>query len=324
MAQPLIEPSPSGRVVRIHQPQQTPLVLAVDDDRSLLLLLQERLMTLGYDVITASTGDAAMKFAQEHAERLDALLLDRMMPGLSGLDVVKMMKAIPQLAGIPIIMQTAADRPEQIQEGIDAGVFYYLTKPLNPALLTSVLASAIEESRRQRLLRQEMQQVNKSFLLMESARFEFRTLAEAHSLAAFVANAFPDPERVISGLAELAINAVEHGNLGITYDEKTVLMERRSWLNEVERRLASPEHLHKNAELILKRQTDGIYVQITDQGKGFEWKRYLTIDPSRATDNHGRGIAQANQLCFDALRYNEKGNQVIVCVRHHHQEPLEW
>ena len=65
-----------------------------------------------------------------------------------------------------------------------------------------------------------------------------------------------------------------------------------------------------------------MYVVITDQGDGFDWKKFMRIDPSRAGDNHGRGIAQANATSFDKLTYNDKGNQVIAFVGLEKQ--LEW
>lgn len=316
MKQQAMHPSPNdtSHVVNLYQPSQTPLVLAADDDRSLLAILQKRLEGLGYQVLTATNGDDAFSIIERESDRLDAILLDREMPGLKGLEVVRMMKSIRHLSRIPVIMQTAADRPEQIEEGIEAGVFYYLTKPIQARILESVLSSAIEESRRQRALRNDMHRHSVSFTLMESGRFLVRTLDEAYSISSFISHCFPEPERVVQGIADLVVNAVEHGNLGISYDEKTVLVEKKHWLEEVERRLALPEYTNRWVEIVFKRREDGCYIQITDEGEGFDWRSFLTIDASRATDNHGRGIAQANQLCFDVLRYNERGNQVIGII----------
>ena len=57
--------------------------------------------------------------------------------------------------------------------------------------------------------------------LLEKARFRFRTLEDARTLAFLIANCFPEPQVAVYGLNELLINAVEHGNLGITFAEKT-------------------------------------------------------------------------------------------------------
>ena len=66
---------------------------------------------------------------------------------------------------------------------------------------------------------------SRTFGLMHEAAFAFRTLHSARDIATVLANAFPDPKRVVIGLTELLVNAVEHGNLAITYDEKSRLRE---------------------------------------------------------------------------------------------------
>jgi len=73
---------------------------------------------------------------------------------------------------------------------------------------------------------------------------------------------------------------------------------------------------------MLIRREDSVAVRITDQGEGFDWQDYLHIDPSRAADNHGRGIAQANVISFDELEFNTRGNQLTASARL--EEELEW
>ncbi|HEY8189209.1 MAG TPA: response regulator, partial [Micavibrio sp.] len=108
-----------------------------------------------------------------------------------------------------------------------------------------------------------------SFQMMKSLQFEFRTIDEAERLASFLANFFPEPERVIQGLAELMFNAIEHGNLGIGYETKVDLCRRGNWHNEIQQRLESPGYYDRVAEVALSRKDGGIYVVITDQGEGF-------------------------------------------------------
>ena len=75
----------------------------------------------------------------------------------------------------------------------------------------------------------------------------FRTLDSARDIATVLANAFPQPKRVVIGLTELLVNAVEHGNLGITYEEKSRLREAEKWESEVDARLADPANAGKHA-----------------------------------------------------------------------------
>ena len=152
------------------------------------------------------------------------------------------------------------------------------------------------------------------FHLMKSLQFQFRTIEEAEKLAVFLANFFHDPDRVVQGLAELMINAIEHGNLGIGYDAKIELCRTGNWSSEIRQRLDSPAFRDQVAEIAMTRKDGGTYVVITDQGEGFDWKRYLKIDPARAGEAHGRGIAMANSISFDKLTYNESGNKAIAFV----------
>lgn len=301
---------------------QTARVLAVDDDRTMLLMLESQLEELGYEVLTARDGAEALSILEEEQNRIDMILLDREMPKMSGMEVVARVMDDPELRKIPIIMQTGSDQPKQIKEGIDAGVYYYLTKPIDGEILKSVLTAAFREVCQQKILKSELKQHKTSFHLIDSCKFFYNSLLEAESLACFIANCYPSPERVVSGLAELLINAVEHGNFGMGYDEKTELIKLGNWREELLRRPNFPEHRNKRVEVILRCKEDGIHLKITDEGIGFDWRKYLHVDPSRAQDNHGRGVAQANAISFDQVTYNDVGNQVTAFVSK--EESLEW
>lgn len=301
-------------------PELTYKLLVADDDRTTRMLLQAKLEDLGYHVTPAKNGAQAWDFIQETS--FDIILLDREMPKLSGLDVVAKLKEDPILKKIPVIMQTGADQPEQIKEGIDAGVYYYLTKPFDNSVLESVLTAATREINQKNALNSELRQHKKSFNLITNCKFTCNTLTDAESLACFLANCFPSPDTVVSGLAALLINAHEHGNLGIGYETKTKLMKQGNWRQEVEKREHLPENQDKKISIEFKREPTGLFLIIEDQGDGFNWPKYLAIDPSRAQDNHGRGIAQANIISFDNITYNEKGNQVTAFVSQ--EDELDW
>jgi CheY-like chemotaxis protein len=290
-------------------------ILAVDDSPPSLMLLKSLLsQNEDYEISTAVNGREALDLLHARAGAVDIVLIDRMMPEMDGLAVCAAMKADGRLRYIPVIMQTAADRPEEISEGIRAGVFYYLTKPLNGETLLSVVGAAARQVKLFRQLRSEMSQWKVSFGLVQSLHCTFQTIEEGESLATFLANFFPKPDLALTGISELLINAVEHGNLGIDYDDKGRLVQENAWRQEVARRLSDPLYRDRKVEVMFERRENGCSIRISDEGDGFEWRRYLNVDPSRATDNHGRGIAMANMLCFDSLEFNEKGNQVTGFV----------
>ena len=288
--------------------------LAVDDDRSMRMMLQTQLEDLGHNVVTANDGKSAWDILNNQRDTIDIVVIDREMPGMNGLEVVSLMKNDPHLKNIPVIMQTGSDKAEQIREGIDAGVYYYLTKPIDEDILASVISAAVRNVSQQKLLNQELKHHKSSFNLITHCKFVLRTLPEAEDLACFLANCYPNPEKVVTGIAELLINGVEHGNLGIGYEEKTWLLKSGTWRDEVIRRGNYPEHKNKTVDVIYKKLSDGYYLQIKDCGNGFDWRKFIKVDPSRAQENHGRGIAQANSMSFDRITYNDAGNEVTAFI----------
>jgi CheY-like chemotaxis protein/anti-sigma regulatory factor (Ser/Thr protein kinase) len=295
--------------------QETSLsILAVDDNPTSLRLLEAMLERNKFNVRTAVNGKEAMAILNKFHDKIDIILLDRMMPEMNGIEVCNAMKADEKLRDIPIIMQTAANHPEEISEGIAAGVFYYLTKPLIPKMLLSVVDAAAKQVRCHKQLRLEMKRRKISFGLVQILKCTFQTLDEAEGLSVFLANYFDDPGRTLTGISELLVNAVEHGNLGISYETKSKLVAENRWQDEISKRLADPQYADRRVTVIFERKEKACYIQITDEGNGFDWKQYMEVDPSRATHNHGRGIAMANMLCFSKLVYNKKGNQVTGIV----------
>jgi anti-sigma regulatory factor (Ser/Thr protein kinase) len=119
---------------------------------------------------------------------------------------------------------------------------------------------------------------------------------------------------VVTGISELLVNALEHGNLKIGYAEKSNLMRSGTWQMEVERRLSAKENIDGYIELEFKVEADTVQIRIRDQGKGFDWTPFLDLDPERAFDPHGRGIAMARLSSFDDLEYLGDGNEVLATV----------
>jgi CheY-like chemotaxis protein len=288
-------------------------ILAVDDEEFNLDIIRRHLLRAGFEAILAGDGFAALQKLEEHPD-IGAIVLDRMMPGMDGMEFLSRIKNNAKYRDIPVIMQTAAAGSEQVLQGIQAGVYYYLTKPYDDVLLVAILEAALKDARTKKEMREEVGRQRRMLGLMEEAIFRFRTLEDAKTLAFYIANCFPDPEKVVFGLNELLINAVEHGNLGITYSEKTKLVLGGTWMEEVERRLEAPEYINKHARLSFKAGEDAIAVRIKDEGEGFDWTKYVELSPDRATDPHGRGIAATRLMSFDSMEYLGIGNEVVCKV----------
>ena len=116
-------------------------ILCVDDDDAIRFLLQRILQNAGYDATTCDNGGDALELIAQNAP--DLLVLDLEMPGLSGFEVCRRLKANPFTARIPILMVTAQSDIESKVAGFEAGADDYLGKPFLPQELTVRVASLL-------------------------------------------------------------------------------------------------------------------------------------------------------------------------------------
>jgi len=105
-------------------------ILAVDDERAIVRLVQVNLERQGYQVVTAFDGKEALEKVE--SERPDLIVLDVMMPYMDGFEVLQNLKKNPNTRDIPVIMLTAKAQDADVFRGWQSGVDCYLTKPFNP------------------------------------------------------------------------------------------------------------------------------------------------------------------------------------------------
>lgn len=290
-------------------------ILLAEDEEIAAAVIQTTLYDAGYDVVLAVDGQDAWSLLQRGDTAFDVFLLDWEMPRMDGMQLLLRLKSDPRLREIPVVMQTAFNDAASIQAGLDAGAYYYLTKPFQPRVLSSVVKAALEQFREYRSMQESVRRSQRPLALLEHGLFRFRTLEEGALLADFFAHACPNPEDAVLGLRELLINAVEHGNLGIGYMEKSHLLFNDGWDAEINRRLNRPEYRDRYVTVQFERSADALTFTIRDQGKGFDWNPYLDFDPARVFDLNGRGIAMARAKSFDAVDYQGSGNIVVARVR---------
>jgi len=202
---------------------------------------------------------------------------------------------------------------DSVSNTMAAGAKYYLTKPPQVPYLLAVVRSAIEARREFDRVKESLNEALQWIGFLDAGAFSYQTVSEAGSLALTLAQASANPIRAWQGLNELLLNAVEHGNLGISYAEKSSLMLNGRLVEEIERRQQDQKYRSLRVSVHLARTPDGLELTIRDQGDGFDWKKYLEYSEERAFDLHGRGIAMATH-CFDSIEYKGSGNTVKVTI----------
>src|SRR5262249_43358498 len=133
-----------------------PAVLVVDDVEDNRAVLIARLARLGIDrVKTAASGSEALALIAR--ERFDLVLLDVMMPGMSGPQVLKALRSEGRLADLPVIMVSALSEMASVVECIELGADDYLTKPINATLLRARVNATLEKKRLRDSIREATQ-----------------------------------------------------------------------------------------------------------------------------------------------------------------------
>ena len=289
-------------------------VLVVDDEQLNLFIIEEFLegegLVLDLHAVPLSAWDALL--APDSGFSL--VVLDRMMPGMDGMEFLRRMKLERRFANIPVIMQTAASSPDQVRQGLEAGAYYYLTKPYAPEALISIVRAALDDRRSRDQLLNRAMALEETQKLIRRVEYSFVSLDDVSRLVPVLAAMCPAPDIAAPGLADLMVNAVEHGNLGVSYQEKSLLKWEGDWDAEIQRRLGLPQFAGRYATIHVERGTQGVIFTIVDQGDGFDWQKYLVFDPERAFDPNGRGIAMAKMMSFATIEYQGKGNVVVATV----------
>jgi len=286
-------------------------ILIVEDEAANLKLLSTYLDDAGYRIDTAADGREALE--KLRATRDYALVVtDRLMPVMDGMELFKQIRQDKKLKSLPVIMQTGANAPQEISEGIKAGVYYYLTKPYQEETLLTLVNSAIRDSQQQQSFVKRLTEQKQALNTFLQGQFQIQTMTEAENVAFLLSGMFAQPERAVTGLYELIVNAIEHGTLGIGLEKKSQLLNSGNWQDEIKYRLGLPENTQKHVTVSFTKNDRDIIVTITDQGPGFDWRPFMEIEPSRATQSNGRGIAKANLLCFNSVTYQGNGNSVQI------------
>ena len=124
-----------------EKPVEQTRILVVDDDEQNVELLEAYLTDAGYQVLKALDGASALKMVSD--DKPDLILLDIMMPDISGYEVCKRVRENPEVAGTPILMVTALGAMADIEKGIDVGTDDFLTKPVNRLELLARVRSLV-------------------------------------------------------------------------------------------------------------------------------------------------------------------------------------
>ncbi|EGJ11560.1 MULTISPECIES: HD-GYP domain-containing protein [Rubrivivax] len=140
----------------LSPPSGPETILIVDDEPANLKILATILGDKGYRVIAASNGETALRLA-ERPPLPSLILLDVMMPDMSGMVVLEKLRENPATRAIPVVMVTALGKERDEETGLKAGASDYIKKPFSPLILLARVRSQLDAARLRGLLRDELQ-----------------------------------------------------------------------------------------------------------------------------------------------------------------------
>lgn len=287
-------------------------ILIAEDELAVRQLLFDQITEdLGYRVTLAANGREALDLFK--SDPADVILADVRMPNLSGLELLREVKRINPR--VPFLIMSGQGDVEDTITALRAGAQDFFQKPFKMSRLMASVERAFTQISALRLRR-----VARAYLVDEAQRFVIPNELEIvpHIIAEMTGSLENDPgmavgelEAIRASLHEMILNAIEHGNLEINYDEKSVLMESPDgWRAEVLRRATSPEFHGRTVTIECENSPQSVMFRVTDQGNGFVHDDLP--DPTQFTHVlHGRGILIA-RVHMDQVFYNEKGNQVTL------------
>ncbi|MFQ3579154.1 MAG: response regulator [Bacteroidales bacterium] len=285
-------------------------VLLVEDDPASMAFLEILVQKEGYHIEKADNGKIALELFESF--KPDIILSDINMAQMNGLELLEKIRG--QKSDIIFILLTAYTSEEFVIKAIKHGANNYLKKPLSKDTIIGLLRkykTLIEHQRNEKKLSNFVKKYNFTLQMVT----EINLIPEiVNYLVQETGDIFtPDKKLDIKlGLNELIINAVEHGNLEISYTDKSSALLNNSLETLYESRMNNLSLAQRTVEIKYSLSKEYCEWIITDQGKGFS----PSAIPSPLTEDgimklHGRGIF-ISKYHFDEMEYLGCGNQVRV------------
>jgi sigma-B regulation protein RsbU (phosphoserine phosphatase) len=286
-------------------------ILLVDDESLVREELGGMLEDDGYRVITASDGEEGLTVFR--TARPDMVITDARMPRRDGLSLAAAIRGHD--VRVPITVITGHGSEAMLLDALRVGVTDFVRKPVRVEDLSAALLRMNEVLA---IARRIDQKVPGSVRPVEQS-WVFETDNDPAGIPAFVeyfvatcayGADFRSATELSLALRELILNAIEHGNLGVTSEEKRRAIEARRLTELIHQRLADPALAARRATITARRRHHRIDVEIRDQGDGFDWNCLPDPrDPANLLREHGRGVLLA-RVSVDDLAYRDRGTCV--------------
>jgi len=279
-------------------------VLVIEDESALRRMLADGLEQRGHQVLLAHNGADGLQVFEK--ERPDIVLTDLRMPGKRGLDVLRHIKTIQPEA--KVVIMTGYGSEETAIEALRGGAINYLKKPFTFRDLYEVIEKIANLKNREintECVREETKQV-------VTGNEIDRVWSVVNQLIICAENicGTEKTQELGLGLYEIIINAIEHGNLAITFEEKCTAIKQNVYESLLRERVSDPIYATRRVTIDYRMIPGELHYTVADEGSGFDWQNTvrsgLSGDPLAPC---GRGLFLA-RIYLDRMEFNQKGNKV--------------
>lgn len=285
-------------------------VMIVEDDNEVRELMEKTVQRAGYETQSAADGEQGLKLFNKFQP--EVILSDINMPKMDGLEMLENIRKID--SDVLFIIISSLDTPEYTLKALRLKANDYMVKPFKSKDLlgqlekySGILATRTKEREVIGMIYSRTLGLKMGNRLDQVGKIIDRLMLETEQ-----AIAPADRLGVHLGLAEILLNAIEHGNLAITYEEKSQALDGtiQQWNDFLQQRCLNPEYADRLVDIGFNMTRKRCEWLITDQGSGFDWKNIPDPNnPETILESHGRGILLTT-LQFDEVIYLGKGNQV--------------
>ncbi|HVP18743.1 MAG TPA: response regulator [Spirochaetia bacterium] len=287
----------------------SPGVLVVDDEAALRSLLRRMLESEGFEPVCANDGEEAIRLFRDRSPLV--VVSDIRMPRMDGLALLTEIRKIDREAAV--ILMTGQGNEDVLLRALRGGATNFFKKPFNSREL-------LDEIRRIVSFRQEAAGSARisPYLIEETMSFVLPVGAPGHGavvnrIMQQLPNILPAEEtlNLRIGIEEMITNAVEHGNLGISFEEKSSAIREGRLAELIAERTGEGRRAGRKVFITSRLAPDLFEVTIRDEGQGFDWRALPVVSPENLLAFNGRGIF-LTKIYFDEVEYNEPGNQVTL------------
>jgi sigma-B regulation protein RsbU (phosphoserine phosphatase) len=287
-------------------------VLIADDQDALRALLSRQLSQEGFEPIEAKDGEKAIELYK--ALKPPVVVSDVIMPRMDGLTLLKEIKKIDSQAAV--ILMTGHGNEEVVLKALQGGATNFFKKPFN-------VKELIREIRKVSRYRVDAlySSLFSPYLIEETKSFSLATGdPQYYPIINQITLQLPsllEESEILNlkiGIEEMITNAIEHGNLGISFIEKNAAIARGRWGDLLSERLKEDDNAEKAVRISSSITTDCFRISVRDEGKGFDWRNLPEVLPENLFTFSGRGIF-LTKIYYDEVNYNDAGNEVTLTKR---------